>query len=395
MPAGRPPLRIGQHGKITRSEVAKGIWVARCRYRDRDGVTRRMERMTPDGIEDEYGAHAEGSLHDAIAARRPPGSGSITGTSLLGDLLTGYIARCRDDGELAPKSVDTYEATIATVKPRFVGIRVNEATPGLLDEILRGIRRDHGATRERHTKVALNAVLTAAVLAGAIGANPVRELGTRRKRKTDKRTKGAPALDVDQVRALLKGLADSEVCVSKDLRDPVVLLAATGMRRSELLALRWEDVDLDGRVVSVSSSVVRLKGQGLVRQDTTKGGAARAVPLPQFAVDALRRRKDEWSGPNTAGVIFPSSTGTLRDPDNFGKQWREVREDLGLPDVSSHSFRKTVATLIDDAGMSARIGADQLGHARPSMTQDVYMSRGQVHTEVADVLDKAVGISDE
>ncbi|TMS53658.1 hypothetical protein E0T84_10025 [Mycobacterium sp. DBP42] len=122
---------------------------------------------------------------------------------------------------------------------------------------------------------------------------------------------------------------------------------------------------------------------------------ARSIALPQFAVDMLRRRKSEWSGPDTAGVIFPSSTGTLRDPDNFGKQWREVRQDLVLPDVSSHSFRKTVATLIDDAGMSARIGADQLGHARPSMTQDVYMSRGQVHTEVADVLDRAVGINDE
>lgn len=393
--AGRPPLRIGQHGKITRTQVAKDIWVARCRFRDRDGVTRRMERMTPAGVEDEYGDKAEAALWDAIAARRPPGSGTITGTSLIGDLLASYIARCRDDGELAPKSVDTYEATITTVKPRFVGIRVSEATPGLLDEILRGIRRDHGATRERHTKVALNAVLTDAVLAGAIGTNPVRELGTRRKRKTDKRAKGAPALAVDQVRTLLKGLVESEVCEQKDLRDPVALLAATGMRRSELLALRWEDVDLDDRVVTVSSSVVRLKGQGLVRQDTTKGGAARAVPLPKFAVDALRRRKDEWTGPNTAGVIFPSSTGTLRDPDNFGKQWREVRTDLGLPDVTSHSFRKSVATMIDDAGLSARIGADQLGHARPSMTQDVYMSHGQVHTEVADVLDKAVGKSDE
>ena len=69
--------------------------------------------------------------------------------------------------------------------------------------------------------------------------------------------------------------------------------------------------------------------------------------------------------------------------------------DLGLPDVSSHSFRKTVATLIDDSGLSARIGADQLGHAKVSMTQDVYMSRGRVHTEVADMLDKTVGKSDE
>jgi integrase len=206
---------------------------------------------------------------------------------------------------------------------------------------------------------------------------------------------GAPALDVDQVRELMKVIDESKVCEGKDLRDPMIVLGATGMRRSGLPALRREDVDLDGRMLTVTGSVVRLKGQGLVRQDTTKGGGERSVPLPQFAVDALHRRKGGRQGTNTAGVIFPSSTGTLRDPDNFGKQWREVREDLGLPDVSSHSFRKTVATLIDDSGLSARVGADQLGHGRPSMTQDVYMSRGRVHMEVAAVLDKTIGISDE
>jgi integrase len=391
--AGRPPLRIGQHGKITRTQVDPGVWLARCRFRDLDGVTRRVERMTPAGVVDEYGARAEEALRDSIAGRRPPGTGSISGTTTLGDLLTRYIERCRQDGDLAPKSVDTYAATLDTVRPRLADIRVSEATPGLLDEILRGIRRDHGATRERHTKVALNSVLTDAVLAGVIGANPVRELRRRRQRKTE--VKGAPALGVDQVRALLATVAESEVCEQKDLRDPVILLAATGLRRSELLALRWEDIDLDGKVATVSGSVVRLKGVGLVRQETTKGGGTRSVPLPQFAVDALHRRKGDPLRTGASGVIFPSSTGTVRDPDNFGKQWREVRDSLGLPDVSSHSFRKTVATLIDDSGLSARIGADQLGHARPSMTQDVYMSRGQVHTEVADVLDKAVGINDE
>jgi integrase len=393
--AGRPRLRIGAHGKISRTHLGDGVWLARTRYRDRDGVTRRVERATPPGIPDEYGARAEEVLRDALAARRPPGTGSITAATTLGELLDRYLVRCREDGELAPKSVDTYEATIGAVKSRLADIRVGEATPGLLDEILRGIRRDHGATRERHTKVALNAALTGAVMAGAIAANPVRELGTRRKRKADKRTQGAPALGAEQVRALLRGVEESAACEAKDLRDPVILLAATGMRRGELLALRPEDIDLDGRVASVNGSVVRVKGVGLIRQDWTKGGEPRSVPLPQFAVDALRRRKETWQGPNSAGVIFPSTTGTLRDPDNFGKQWREVRDDLGLPDVSSHSFRKTVATLIDDSGLSARIGADQLGHARPSMTQDIYMSRGQVHTEVAEILDKAVRIKDE
>jgi integrase len=88
-------------------------------------------------------------------------------------------------------------------------------------------------------------------------------------------------------------------------------------------------------------------------------------------------------------VIFPSTTGTLRDPNNFGKRWRTVREDVGVPAVTTHSFRKTVATLIDDEGLSARIGADQLGHTHVSMTQDRYMSRGRVYTQVAE-LDRTI-----
>ena len=60
------------------------------------------------------------------------------------------------------------------------------------------------------------------------------------------------------------------------------------------------------------------------------------------------------------------------------------------PDATSHSFRKTVATLIDDEGLSARIGADHLGHANVSMTQDRYMARGQVHSQVAELLDRAI-----
>ena len=63
-------------------------------------------------------------------------------------------------------------------------------------------------------------------------------------------------------------------------------------------------------------------------------------------------------------MIFPSTAGTWRDPDNFRARWREVRDELGVPEVTSTQFRKTVATLIDDEGLSARIGADHLGHAQ-------------------------------
>jgi integrase len=72
---------------------------------------------------------------------------------------------------------------------------------------------------------------------------------------------------------------------------------------------------------------------------------------------------------------------------------RQVRDELGASQVSTHSFRKTVATLIDDQGLSARIGAGHLGHAKVSMTQDRYMARGKLHPQVAELLERA--ISDE
>ncbi|AQT82673.1 transposase [Mycolicibacterium litorale] len=67
-----------------------------------------------------------------------------------------------------------------------------------------------------------------------------------------------------------------------------------------------------------------------------------------------------------------------------------MHDSLGVSDVSSYNFRKTVARLIDEAGQSARIGADHLGHATVSTAQDRYMSRGRVRNQVADLLAEVV-----
>ena len=91
-------------------------------------------------------------------------------------------------------------------------------------------------------------------------------------------------------------------------------------------------------------------------------------------MNMLRRRRAE-PHPSTHDVIFPSTTGGLRDPNNIAKQWRKVRDTFSLPDVSSHSFRKSLAT---------RVGADHLGHRHVSMTQDRYFGRGRQHHEMLD-----------
>ena len=150
------------------------------------------------------------------------------------------------------------------------------------------------------------------------------------------------------------------------------------------------DFDTDAGTITITGKVIRETGKGLIRMDETKTASGhRTLPLPRFAIETLtERRALPYLGEQD--LIFPSTAGTLRDPNNFGRLWRTVRDELGVPEVTTHSFRKTVATLIDDQGLSARIGADHLGHAKVSMTQDRYMARGKVHTQVADVLDDAI-----
>lgn len=140
----------------------------------------------------------------------------------------------------------------------------------------------------------------------------------------------------------------------------------------------------------MTGKVIRAAGKGLMRVDETRTAAGRrTLPLPTFAVAVLSARRGRgFFGQRP--MVFPSTTGSWRDPDNFRARWREVRDELGVPDATSHSFRKTVATLIDDEGLSARIGADHLGHTRISMTQDKYMARGRTHPAVADLLDRTI-----
>ena len=86
-------------------------------------------------------------------------------------------------------------------------------------------------------------------------------------------------------------------------------------------------------------------------------------------------------------IVVPSAAGTLRDPSNIDHQLKDAFTTAGYPDFTSHIFRKTVATLMDKAGLSARAGADQLGHSQISMTQNTYWGRETTDTGAAQVLE--------
>lgn len=387
--AGRPPLRIAQHGRISRDQLGDGFWRARCRFRDLDGVTRKVERRSPVPGADQYGRAAEDALVAHLAERRVA-TGEITLDTLVMDLVDRHIEQRAAEGLLADRTLDTYRYNAKLLRKIVGALRVGDATPARLDAGLRKAATVHGPTLATQCKTLLRGGLHLAVMATVLGGNPVRDVGPIRTPPA----RGAAALTGDELRALLAALRASEAAARLDLVDPVTVLIGTGLRRSELLGLRWVDVDLGGALLAVTGKLVRVAGRGLVRVDKTKSAAGlRTVALPRFVVQVLDdRRGRDFLGEQP--MVFPSSTGTWRDPDNFNANWRRVREQLGVADATSHSFRKTVATLLDDAGLSARIAADQLGHARVSMTTDKYMARGRVHARIADVLD-GVAVGEE
>ena len=232
-------------------------------------------------------------------------------------LADAYISRLAEDGRAA-STIATYRYTAGKFGKLFGGVRVGEATPARIDAALRSMRTAHGATMAKQAKTILRGALQLAVLANVIGTNPVRDVSGI---KQD-RPQGATALTADQIREVLSKLEASQYCRRHDLIDPITLFIATGLRRSELLGLRWADFDADAGTIAVTGKALRVPGQGLVRVDETKSAAGRrTIPLPRFAIDMLaQRRQLPYLGEQT--IIFPSTAGTLRDPDNFNRQWR-------------------------------------------------------------------------
>jgi integrase len=132
-------------------------------------------------------------------------------------------------------------------------------------------------------------------------------------------------------------------------------------------------------------TVIRVKGRGLMIKPAPKTRAGfRTLVLPSWAVEMLKVRTQ--GRPDQ--TVFCSVVGGLRDRDNAIGDLRNALNAGGLEwAVTSHTFRRTVATLMDQNGLSARAAADQLGHSHPSLTQDVYYGRRIASTGAAEVLE--------
>jgi len=161
---------------------------------------------------------------------------------------------------------------------------------------------------------------------------------------------------------------------STPMLDVTDFLIGTGVRASEALALTWDRVFLGGPVpfVQIDRTVIRVRGRGLVIQDRTKTGDVRLLALPAPVVRMLKKRLGSSAGER--GPVFTSARGTLIDPSNMRKQWREALKGTEFAWVTQKTLRKSVATALN-ADSGSLYAAAQLGHASDSVTRQFYIER--------------------
>jgi integrase len=159
-----------------------------------------------------------------------------------------------------------------------------------------------------------------------------------------------------------------------------VLAVTTGLRRGELLGLRWEDVDLERDRLRVGRALVREGGRHELGETKTRRGRrlVSLTPRTMNALKAHRRRQLEermrLSGLyEDRGLIFASNVGTPLNPENLVKRsFKPLLEKAGLPQIRFHDLRHTCATLLLSRGVHPKIVQELLGHATIAMTLDTY-----------------------
>jgi integrase len=377
---GRPPLPVGTAGE-ERIYPVRGGFRARCLVRDYDGKVRELERF---GLSE---AKAKIRLREAVRDRhRVEADAEITSETRLAEVVRVWSGDLRAEvaaGEKSPGTGALYDATAGWITAGLGDLRLRELTVGRVDRFLAATANHHGPGSAKRAKTVLNGVLGLAARHDAIRTNPVRD--TARIQHGEK--KSAVALSLAQVYDLRVKVASDQKAQDWDLLDFIDMMLATGERIGETCAVTWEALDLDAGIVEIRGTVVRIKGQGLWINPKPKSRAGyRKLALPSWVVEMLCRRRIDGT-PNERGVVFTSPTGLLRDPSNTQADLRDVFARLGYPWVTSHVFRKTAATLLDEAGVSARKIADQLGQSQVSVTQDFYMGRKIASQDAARVLE--------
>ncbi|WP_354597469.1 site-specific integrase [Streptomyces sp. JL1001] len=177
-----------------------------------------------------------------------------------------------------------------------------------------------------------------------------------------------------------------------------VLVLVLGLRRSELLGLRWQDFDFETRQFTPTKQVQRVKGVGLVLKDLKTDSSHASLPLPEFCARALEGRRElqelerqiageKWQQEPDHDVVFSSDHGGLTDPVGFARTFDRVLARSGVRRITLRVARKTCASLLAFLKVHPKVAQKILRHSEIKMTLDIYTQIvGDGEREAADML---------
>lgn len=296
----------------------------------------------------------------------------------LAAYLQEWLRNCEAKG-LSPSTLTGYEAIVRLyLTPTLGRAQLQKLTPPMIEKVYTDLQQDAALGRGSgisartalHVHRVLHAALKRAVRLAMLTRNPCESVEAPKPKRAQ-----TGALDESGVLDMLRSLRAS---ADGTLYLAVVLAVYTGMRRGELLALRWSDVDLDASMLTVARSVV-VAGDRSVAFKEPKSGRIRVLTLPARAVAELRTYRKRQTEDRLAlgasyrdqGLVFANADGSPMHPEALSGRWQKARKKYGIP-IRFHDLRHTHATLLLKSGESLRVVADRLGHSSPTLTLSTY-----------------------
>jgi integrase len=282
--------------------------------------------------------------------------------------------------EVSPKTHERYGELVTNyLIPALGALPLSKLAPGDIQSAYGGWategRRDGkpgglSPLTRRYIHVILKSALARAAEQQLLARNPADAF---KKRLPKVERKEMVTLTAEQSQQLLESIKDTRTYW------PVMLALATGMRRGEVLALRWKNIDLDRAVLSVVQSLEQTKTE--LRFKDTKTSRNRAITLPAFAVEELRRLKRQQAEELLAlGIRQTGETLVCCRADGEPLQPRSVTHQFillrgrvkDLPRVRFHDTRHSHATQLLADGVHPKVAQERLGHSTVTTTLDLY-----------------------
>jgi len=350
-------------GHVFRLERKRGpCWYAKYRLPDGRQVQKKLGPAWTGRGKPAAGYYtkrlAEDWLRDTLdAARRGSLPGSAATGATFADAAAEWLRYVEHDRDVKPSTLTDYRSTVARLLPFFGSMRLEDITPKVVEEWRAGLGagRDRPlANRTRNKALTiLGGILERARKVYGLTANPAREVEKLRERYDATRF---DFYSPEEVWALVRAAGSKQ--------DGAIFLTAafTGLRRGELVALRWRDVDFQRSAIRVSGSYSNGK------LTAPKSGHGRVVPMVPEVAEALAKLSQRETLVGDDDLVFPGELGIYLDASALRRRFVAAQRRAGLRPIRFHDLRHTFGTLAVRGAESIVELQAWLGHAEVRTT---------------------------